>query len=233
MIFLPGTDKQSKILFKTLPEKFSSTLILGSGCEEIAKTMSEEYSSNVTIIVDNYDSLLQSRLKLAGQKNISVKMMDFSNTDFRDSSFDLAYAQASISNNNRNKIIKEIKRLLTPEGYFCNGEIVNLKDQAPAFVNDIWKASNISPLNSTYLAGFYMDKGFVIILEEDISGSLKDFYSISSQLLKEKSGDLTEEEKSYYKKLLKQINHESNAYLKLGGDRYIGFKMLIMKKGQV
>ena len=42
--------------------------------------------------------------------------------------------------------------------------------------------------------------------------------------------NLTDKEKSFYKKLLSKISHESNAYLKLGADRYIGFKMLILKK---
>ena len=39
-------------------------------------------------------------------------MMDFDNTDFNAEEFDLVYAQASISLLNRNKIVKEIKRIL-------------------------------------------------------------------------------------------------------------------------
>ncbi len=233
MIFLPGTDKQSEFLFDTLTLNQSSILIIGPGCEEISKLMAGKYSAEVTIIVENHELLLTSRLRIAGQKNVSVKMMDYSNTDFKDSAFDLVYAQASISNKNRNKIIKEIKRILKPERYFCNGEIVSLKNSIPVFVEDIWKASNIIPLEIITFADFFRRKGFMIMREEDLSSNLKEFYLMSSRLLKEKSGELTEEEKSYYKKLLKQISHESNAYLKLGGDKYIGFKILIMKKGQV
>ncbi len=232
MIFLPGTIKQSEILFKSLSQEFSSILIIGPGCEEISNSMAAKYSAGVTIIVDNNDSLLTSRMKLAGQKNTSVKMMDYSNTDFKDSFFDLVYAQASMSNKNRNKIIKEIKRILKSGGYFCNGEIVSLKNPVPAFVEDIWRASNITPITSNDFGRFFTEKGFEIVLEEDLSGTLKEFYLMGSRLLKEKSGELTDEEKSYYKKLLKQISHESNAYLKLGGDKFIGYKMAIMRKEQ-
>jgi DNA-directed RNA polymerase subunit N (RpoN/RPB10) len=47
--------------------------------------------------------------------------------------------------------------------------------------------------------------------------------------LKANINNLSGQEKSYYKKLLNKISHESNAYLKLGADKYIGFKMLILK----
>jgi hypothetical protein len=49
--------------------------------------------------------------------------------------------------------------------------------------------------------------------------------------LKQAIETLTEKEKSYYKKLLNKISHESNAYLKLGADKYIGYKLLILKLG--
>ena len=51
-------------------------------------------------------------------------------------------------------------------------------------------------------------------------------------MLKNTKEDLPENEKSYYKKLLNQISHESNVYLKLGGDKYLGFYALILQKGE-
>ncbi len=232
MTFLPGTNKQIEILLNSLAGELTSILIIGAGCEEISKMMAAKYSCGVVIIVEDNESLLTSRLKLSGQEKIKVRMMDYSNTDFRDSSFDLVYAQASISGN-RNNITKEVKRIIKPEGYFCNGEVVSIKDSIPAFVEDIWKASGISPLRSNEFAEYFRTKGFDIIGETDLSDSLKEFYSTGIRLLKEKSSGFSEQEKSYYKKLLKQISHESNAYLKLGGSKYIGFKMLITKKESV
>jgi DNA-directed RNA polymerase subunit N (RpoN/RPB10) len=61
---------------------------------------------------------------------------------------------------------------------------------------------------------------------------LKNFYESAKQSLKDVINELSDKEKSHYKKLLNKISHESNAYLKLGADRYIGFKMIILKKSE-
>lgn len=232
MVFLPGTDKQIEILFKTIPQGFSSVLIVGPGCEEIARMMIEKYSSDVTLIVDDYDSLLTARLKLSGMKGISVRMMEYDNTDFITPKFDLIFAQASISHSRRNKIVKEIKRILKPEGYFCVGENVSLSDEVPEFVKDIWENSGIEPLNWKYAEKYYRERGFKVYNEFDLSFTLKEFYGLSEKMLEENLESLTESERSYYKKLLKQIGHESNAYLNLGGDKYMGFRMFILRKGK-
>jgi hypothetical protein len=44
------------------------------------------------------------------------------------------------------------------------------------------------------------------------------------------TSSLSNEEKSYHKKMLKRISHESNAYLKLGGNKFIGFISVILRK---
>jgi len=64
-------------------------------------------------------------------------MMEYSNTDFRDSTFDIIYAQASISTVERRKILKEIKRILKPDGIFCAGEVVNLEKEVPLFITNL------------------------------------------------------------------------------------------------
>ena len=69
-----------------------------------------------------------------------------------------------------------------------------------------------------------------IMKEEDLSFTLKEFYVQSEKMLSKETGDFSEQEKSYYKKLLKKISHESNAYLNLGGSDYTGFTALIMRK---
>lgn len=232
MIFLPGTDKQIEILFKTLSQAFSTILIIGPGCEEISKMMVDKYSSQVTIIVDSYDSLLSTRLNAAGEKDVAVKMMEYDNTDFHIPKFDLVYAQASVSNSRRNKIVKEIKRILKPEGFFCVGENVSLSNEEPEFIKDIWKNSGIVPLYWKDAEKYYRERDFKVYNEFDLSFTLKEFYKTGENLLKENLDSLNDNEKSYYKKLLRQISHESNAYLSLGGDEYMGFRMFILRKGK-
>jgi len=229
-IFLPGTNKQIEIFIKKIDVKDKSVLIIGAGSEEITKRLNQENPSSLFLIVEEQESLLVSRLSLEDEKEIQVRLMDFGNTDFNTEQFDIVYAQASISTIKRNKIIKEIKRILKPGGILCAGEIVSKTAEVPGFVKDIWKYSGIFPLNEIELGKYYTSKGFEILYEDDLSYTLKNFYSTGSSLLKQRIKDLSEKEKSYYKKLLNQISHESNAYLRLGGDKHIGFRVIIAKR---
>jgi len=156
--------------------------------------------------------------------------MDYDNTDFDAEEFDLVYAQASISLTNRNKIVKEIKRILKPDCTLCVSEITALTKEYPPFVKNIFDASDILPLLNNSCAEYYKEKKFSVLFEEDLSSSLTSFYENAAVALDESFEHLTDKEKSYYKKLLSKISHESNAYLKLGADKFIGFKMLILKK---
>jgi ubiquinone/menaquinone biosynthesis C-methylase UbiE len=228
--FLPGTDRQLEFLLENIDVTGLSVLIIGTGCEEISKSISAKGAAGVNIIVDDNDSLLNSRLHLTNS-DINVRLMDFDNTDFKDSSFDLVYVQASVSNKKRNKISKEVYRILKPGGHFCVGEITSPSQSPPQFITDLWKISGITPLHPKELEKFYKEKNFELVKSRELSHTLKDFYSTSINLLKDNLNSLTEQEKSYYKKLLNRISHESNAYLKLGGDAHIGFYASILKKG--
>ena len=53
---------------------------------------------------------------------------------------------------------------------------------------------------------------------------------MSSKLLDDRLNKLGESEKAYHKKMLNRISHESNAYLKLGADKFIGFVSLLLTK---
>lgn len=229
-IFLPGTDRQIKLLIEHLNVKGMTVLIMGSGSERIAVKLKESEAESVLIIVDDNDVLLNSRLLLSVRPDIQVRMMEYDNTDFIKPKFDLIYAQASISNKKRSKIVKEVKRILKPGGYFCVGENISLSLDEPAFIKDIWKNSNISPLYIKDAEKYYKEKGFKVHNEFDLSSTLKEFYKNGRELLEENIDSLEDNEKSYYKKLLKQISHESNAYLKLGGNTYMGFRMFILRK---
>jgi SAM-dependent methyltransferase len=230
MVFLPGTDKQLKFFLENTDLHPGNILVIGSNSERLAVKLQHVFHSKIFLIVEDNDSLLNSRFILAEEKNIHVRMMEFSNTDFIDSGFDLVYAQASISNSNRNKIIKEMKRILKEDGHFCVGEIVRFSKYPPKFVEDIFTNSDLSPLISEELRDYYARQNFRIIYEKDISESLRDFYIEGRNLMN--SQNLNEDEKIYYKKILNKISHESNAYLKMGADKHIGFKTLLLQKGK-
>lgn len=229
-IFLPGSGKQFNHLKANVILKDRDILIIGSNSEKTAQMFLNAEANVVTIILDEYDSLLKARYLLKNNENISIRLMDFSSTDFNDAKFDIVYAQASISSSYRNKIVKEIKRILKPEGVLNVGEITSLKSSPQKFIKDIWESGNIIPLNSSDIKKYYEERKFEVVDILDLSAHLKDFYLESKKLLFDNINSLSENEKAYYKKLLKRMNHESNAYLKLGGKDYMGFTSLILRK---
>jgi hypothetical protein len=95
-----------------------------------------------------------------------------------------------------------------------------------AFVKDVWERSGLDPLSLSRIKKYFEDKGFEIISEIDLSSTLKDFY----EKLRYKVSKATKEEKQEYKKYFGAIKDESDVYLKLGGDKYIGFVSFIMRK---
>jgi ubiquinone/menaquinone biosynthesis C-methylase UbiE len=224
-IQLPGGIKQFEHLLELTSLKGNHTLIIGNGCESIARNLLS-YFQTVSIISDNYDSLMQIRMNLKNEDQVRIKMMDFAHTDFEEEHFDLIYAQGSISIPNKKDITKELKRILTSSGLFCAGEIVSLKEPVPGFVADIWERSGLEPIASSDLKKYYDAKGFEVLGEKDLSDTLKDFYGKTQNTLSKVSKDEKEADKKYFSRM----KHESNAYLKLGGDKYIGFKSLILRK---
>ncbi len=229
-IFLPGSGNQFNHLKARASLNNKDILIIGSNSEKIAQMFLNAEANFVTVILDEYDSLLNARYLLKDNEKISVRLMDFSSTDFNNSKFDIVYAQASISSKMRNKIIKEIKRILKPEGILSAGEIVSFKSSPPKFVNDIWESGNILPLNSDDIKKYYEERKFEVVDTLDLSAHLKEFYLESKNLLYNNIDSLSENEKAYYKKMLKRMSHESNAYLKLGGKNYMGFTSIIVMK---
>ena len=228
-IFLPGGDRQFAHLKSNAKIAKSNVLIIGSNTNQLTKFFVAEGAATVSIIVDDHDSLIQLRYLLQNDKNISLKLMGYTKTDFEDFSFNLVFAQASVSSKNRNKIIKEIRRILKPGGYLNVGEIVSLKDNTPVFIKNIWDVGNIDPLNIKDINNYYESRGFETVSVKDLSDQLQEYYILSKNLL-DMTSSLSKEEKSYHKKMLKRISHESNAYLKLGGNKFMGFTSVIFRK---
>lgn len=228
--FLPGSNNQLKFLLDNFDVAGNKILVVGSASENIAVELAEKSGTTVTLIVEDLNSFMNSNMILEEAANVEVKMMDFDATDFGANMFDLIYAQASVSLDKRNKIIKEFKRILNPGGVFCTGEIVTVGKNIPAFVNDIMNSSAMEPLNSDEFQNYYEQRGFEILNLEDLTSTLGEFYSGSLVKLSDAIKDFSERESSYYKKLVNKIKHESEAYLKLGADKYIGFKVILMRK---
>ena len=229
-ILLPGLGEQFEFLKKNLHTKPENILIIGASSEIPAMKIAQSFNANVQLIVDDYESLLNSKLILADSEKIELKMMSYDATDFEENEFDLIYAQASISLINRNKIVKEIKRILKLSGHFCVGEVTKSANEVPRFMKDIFESSGQLPLFAEEMDKYYSDRNFKILGKKNLTYTLKDFYSLSISNLGNSVKTFSDSEKSYYKKILNRISHESNVYLKLGGDKYLGFYALLLRK---
>lgn len=228
--YLPGGFDQYILFNKTVELKDKNILFIGAGLEKLLVKIERSLYSSIFYIVDDHDSLLTTRFLLSDLKDINIRLMQFDSTDFANENFDIVYTQGSVSSSKRNKIVKEIKRILKPGGIFCVGESVLLKDNEPQFIKDIYKNSDTLPLAVNNFTEYYISRKFEIIKEADFSYSLRKYYKSWKDLSKENINSLSEEEKQQNKKIIKRISHESNAYNNLGGSKYMGFKMLILKK---
>lgn len=231
-IFLPGGFKQFRILKQKCEIASKKVLIIGESSEKIAEKFLEEEAESVDVIVRDYNSLIQSRLNVEKNKKISIRINDFENTDFNDNNFDIIYSQVSISNTNRKNTLNEIKRVLKTQGIFCVSEMTKLQADIPSFVKNIFEQSEIIPLLHSEFKDYFISKDFELIYQKDLTSSLADFYKNIKEELNDFLNSSTEKEKTLYKKLLNKISHESNAYLKLGADKYIGLNLLILKNNK-
>lgn len=230
MIFLPGSNRQLNYILKKFEFDGKKVLVMGAGSGEAAVKLQKATGVEVEYIVEDYDALINSKITLEGNNMIITRIMDFSLTDFEKETFDFIYAQASISTVDKNKIVKEIKRILKPEGHLCVGEITALRDTVSKFVKDIWDASYLNPLFYENLEKYYNERKFELVEISDFSEVLSEYYSLSLDKLEDTKTELTNQEKSYHKKLLNRISHESKAFLNQGGDKFMGFHVLLLRK---
>jgi ubiquinone/menaquinone biosynthesis C-methylase UbiE len=227
--FLPGGIEQYNLLKKNVDLKDKIVLILGFGTDTVALQMTA-YAKAVIIAVSSNEELIATRMKMQGKQKISVRLMSFDLTDFNDEAVDVIFAQGTFSNDRRNKILKEVFRILKPDGYLCSGEIVALREEIPPFVKDIWERAGMSCLFTNDIEKTYTEKNFKLITSKDLNFTLKSYYNDASVIIKNGMKNIYVDDLKIQKKFIAQLQHEVNAYLKLGGHKFIGFKTLLFSK---
>ncbi len=229
-VLLPGTEQQLKFLINHIdPAAIGKTLIAGASSETIGLKLKNYGIREIDIVVEDYDSLMNSNLVIDGVSGLQVKMMDLTNTDYRGRIFSLIYSQGGTGNIRRNKIMKEFSKIMLPEGILCLGEITLKRKDIPQFVKDIFDKSGILPLLPEDLSEFY-SKHFEVIETVDLSDTLKDYYALSKDRLKLSLKEMNDNERQYMKTVIKQIKHEADSYLKHGADKFIGFTAALLRK---
>jgi len=227
MILLPGFEKQLKFLLANSDIENKNILVIGEGSEEIAIKLAYESKNRIQLILQDFESFINAKALLS-QNDIDVKMMEYEVTDFGDSTFDIIFAQASISLENRNKIYKEIKRILKPEGIISVGEITKTQKNLPPFMNSLLEEASLFPIYFDEIENYFTERKLEIIERKILPNALKEYYSKIRENLKDyKKSNETEDTST--KKLLKKISHETNSFVKHGADKFLGFELFLLK----
>jgi len=224
-LLLPGLDEQINFLVKEIDLKSKTILVVGDGNVLPAVELSKLTDKQVTLIVEESENLIQSGFQAIG-KNVNIKLMSFTNTDFNNEQFDLIYSQAGISTFNRTKILKELFRILRNDGLLCISEIVSITDKLPRFISDIYDKVNINPIFINSVKDYYKNFGLDTYNIKNLSKSLTAFYKEADKYLEKGKAD-----KDSYNEI-KRYKHEARAFVQMGADKYVGLYAYMIRKSK-
>ncbi|MCP5064587.1 MAG: hypothetical protein GY936_19290, partial [Ignavibacteriae bacterium] len=72
LILLPGLNKQISFLLNKLEVENLNILVVGSGSVQVAQALQGKSAKSVEIIVEDYDSLMNSKLSLTEVDSIQI-----------------------------------------------------------------------------------------------------------------------------------------------------------------
>lgn len=229
-VYLPGLNEQPELLFATCNIAQSRILILGTATPALVEELLDREAERVDVVINNEEMIMIERMRLPKHKSVKARFMDYSQTDFMDSSFDYVYAQGSISLPDRRKIYREMHRVLKPGGLFLAGELTYLKPQVPVSIKDVWEGAGVTPAFLDEIEALYPLEGFSLQSSHDLSPTLYTLYMLYQKILTKESGLLDDDELQLKRHEITRMKHESNMYTKMGGDRVTGYFVFILRK---
>ncbi len=229
-IFLPGLNSQLNYVIENVNLTDKKVLVVGTFSESVAIKFAKMSNNEVELIVPDFEALIGSKVFLEGESGVKTRIMDYCQTDFDKETFDFVYAQASVSTGNRRKILKELKRITKPDGLVVIGEIYSKESDLPVFMKNALDNSDLHPIFEDQIVKYYEEIGFEVKYEENHDKLLMDYYFECKRQLNQSKDKLNDNEQSYYKKILKRISHESNLFMKFNAVKYIGFKILELRR---
>jgi SAM-dependent methyltransferase len=227
---LPGLNQQFEYLADNYDLTGKKVLIVGTATVRLCSSFLHKEVKSLDIIIDNEEIIMVERMRLPKADNLRIRYMEFSNTDFRDNSFDLIYSQGAVSVHEHNKILAEMHRILKIDGACFIGEIFYTKADIPISIRDGWTAAGLAPMSYGPLSMAISQNGFSIADTTDLSDTLETLYNEYRIILGRESNALDDAERLQFKKDITRMQHESDLYLKLGGKKCSGYMVFHLRK---
>jgi SAM-dependent methyltransferase len=228
--FLPGGASPIKFFLKETLCSQKSLLLLGNGFAQIVPFVEDKGFSSISAASDDNTEIFEYKANTPKERQIHSLFVDYESLDYKKANFDFVFCQATLSKAGRAKMLKEIKRVLKPEGVLITSEIVCIKKPAPIFMNDIWIKSGQDPLFLDEFESFYTSRGFNLLGSADFSDDLDDFYIKYYKLLESNLKAMSAEKRIQFRKDFVQEKHEITTFVKGGALKLINFKTLILQK---
>ncbi len=228
--FLPGGDSPVKFFLNEFPERNGSLLLLGNGFPQLVSYFIDAGFSSIIGASNENTEIFEYKANTPKEKQIPSLCVDYASLDYDKESFDHVFCQATLTLAGRNKLIREIRRVLKPGGFLTTSEILCNKKPAPTFLNDIWAESGQDPLYTDEFEAYYTSRSFKIKNSADFTNDLDEFYIKSYKLLESSLKSLPADKRVQFRKDFVQEKHEITSLVKGGALKYMNFKTMILQK---
>ncbi len=228
--FLPGGASPINFFLKKMPHEGKSLLLLGNGFPQLIPFVQNEGFSSIHSASDDTTEVFEYKANTSKNQQFPAMVVDYASLDHKSGEFDFVFCQTTLTKPVKTKLIKEIKRILKPEGILITSEIVCIKKPAPIFLNDIWIKSGQDPHYNDEFEPFYTTRGFNLIESAEFPNDLDEFYIKSYKILETNLKTMSAEKRVQFRKDFVQEKHEIVTMVKSGALKFLNFRTLILQK---
>jgi SAM-dependent methyltransferase len=228
--FLPGGASPITFFLKKIPHEGKSILLLGNGFSQLIPFVMHEGFSSIQSASDDNTEVFEYKANTSKNQQFPALVVDYESLDHNTGEFDFVFCQTTLTKPIKTKLIKEIKRILKPDGILITSEIICVKKPAPIFLNDIWIKSGQDPHYGEEFEAFYTTRGFNLIESAEFPNDLDEFYIKSYKILETNLKSMSAEKRVQFRKDFVQEKHEITSMVKGGALKFLNFKTLILQK---
>ncbi|CUS96899.1 SAM-dependent methyltransferase [Candidatus Chrysopegis kryptomonas] len=228
---LGGSNSTKLICSKVEIKDGMNVLIASVNLRESVVYVAKNFNCHIYGIYEIPQVVFDAKSEIAEaglDDKVKVKMMSPVNLDFEDEIFDLIISEGILSQYKKSRILKEFRRVLKKDSFIGIADFYWKKTPVPTYVKDAWyvEGGEIETLDEKIK--ILKDYGFEPTFVKDISDELRVYYSRFKKIIQ---SSLKERKftKSEFKEV-KKFKHEVSVYLDQGGDKWMGYVVIVAKK---